>query len=479
IPISVTDFDGDTSASVNLPITIVDDVPEIKTATPLFLDEDDLLSGSELTKDSLEASGSFDSVEGADTIVSYQLDLSGNPISGVTSGGQAVTLVQTGVNNNNYTYQGQTPDGKSVFTLVLNADGTYKFTLEGVLDHGVQGEDLLTLNLPVFATDVDGDTAGINLPVTITDDVPTIYDSSITRVEGQGTRTVQLFQDPVEGDLNYGADVSELTSFSADDSGIYFKQNGIDMTTVDLNGSNQTVFVHKTLNGVDTEIGRLIVRTDGSISFRPNDDLDHTDAASIDFTVHVTATDGDGDTSTADLDISVTDRNAQIDTSSVLSFEDKGRDGSILGTENANTQDNLSGLDTTPAKVDLVINLHDLDRNESLGDITIRDASTHNGTFYYRNANGEYIELTPVNGSVVLDGSNVIQSFNGEFVTLENLYFVPDRHFATGDSGIDPRIRVEILNNGVSDHIINGRLNIQVESVADIATWTANSTFNY
>ncbi|HGS5187865.1 TPA: retention module-containing protein [Vibrio parahaemolyticus] len=479
IPISVTDFDGDTSASLNLPISIVDDVPEIKTATPLFLDEDDLPSGSELSKDSLEASGSFDSVEGADTIVSYQLDLSGNPISGVTSGGQAVTLVQTGVNNNNYTYQGQTPDGKSVFTLVLNADGIYKFTLEGVLDHGVQGEDLLTLNLPVFATDVDGDTAGINLPVTITDDIPTIYDSSITRVEGQGTRTVQLFQDPVEGDLNYGADGSELTSFSADDSGIYFKQNGIDMTTVDLNGSNQTVFVHKTLNGVDTEIGRLIVRTDGSISFRPNDDLDHTDAASIDFTVHVTATDGDGDTSTADLDISVTDRNAQIDTSSVLSFEDKGRDGSILGTENANTQDNLSGLDTTPAKVDLVINLHDLDRNESLGDITIRDASTHNGTFYYRNANGEYIELTPVNGSVVLDGSNVIQSFNGEFVTLENLYFVPDRHFATGDSGIDPRIRVEILNNGVSDHIINGRLNIQVESVADIATWTANSTFNY
>ncbi|WP_029848993.1 retention module-containing protein, partial [Vibrio parahaemolyticus] len=289
IPISVTDFDGDTSASVNLPITIVDDVPEIKTATPLFLDEDDLPSGSELSKDSLAASGSFDSVEGADTIVSYQLDLSGNPISGVTSGGQAVTLVQTGVNNNNYTYQGQTPDGKSVFTLVLNADGTYKFTLEGVLDHDVQGEDLLTLNLPVFATDVDGDTAGINLPVTITDDVPTIYDSSITRVEGQGTRTVQLFQDPVEGDLNYGADGSELTSFSADDSGIYFKQNGIDMTTVDLNGSNQTVFVHKTLNGVDTEIGRLIVRTDGSISFRPNDDLDHTDAASIDFTGHVTA----------------------------------------------------------------------------------------------------------------------------------------------------------------------------------------------
>ncbi|MGR5415334.1 retention module-containing protein [Vibrio diabolicus] len=480
IPITVTDFDGDTSSSLNLPITIVDDIPEITSADALSLDEDDLVDGSQLTnKDSLEATGNFDTVEGADTVVSYQLDLTSNPIPGVTSGGLAVTLVQTAVSNNNFTYQGQTPDGNSVFTLVLNADGSYRFTLEGTLDHSTQGEDTLILDLPVFATDVDGDTAGINLPVTITDDVPTLYDASISRVEGQGSRTVHLFQDPVEGDDDLGADGAQITSFSADDSGIYFKQNGVDSDSVDLNGSDQVVFVHKVLDGVDTEIGRLVVRTDGSVSFRPNDDLDHTETDSIDFTINVVATDGDGDIADADVDISIRDRNAQIDTSTVIAFEDQGRDGVVVGVDSANTQDNLSTLDVTPAKVDLVINLHDIDRNESLGDITIRDASTHNGTFYYRDGSGNFIELTPVGDTVVLDASNVEQSFNGELVSLDNLYFVPDRHTSTDVSGIDPRIRVEILNNGSADHVINGNLNIQVESVADIATWTTSSEFNY
>ncbi|MFH4360174.1 retention module-containing protein [Vibrio diabolicus] len=480
IPITVTDFDGDTSSSLNLPITIVDDIPEITSAVALAVDEDDLANGSQATnKDSIEATGNFDTVEGADTVVSYQLDLTSNPIPGVTSGGLAVTLVQTAVSNNNFTYQGQTPDGNSVFTLVLNADGSYKFTLEGVLDHSTQGEDTLILDLPVFATDVDGDTAGINLPVTITDDVPTLYDASISRVEGQGSRTVHLFQDPVEGDDDLGADGAQVTSFSADDSGIYFKQNGVDSDSVDLNGSDQVVYVHKVLDGVDTEIGRLIVRTDGRVSFRPNDDLDHTETDSIDFTINVVATDGDGDIADADVDISIRDRNAQIDTSTVTAFEDQGRDGVVVGVDSANTQDNLSTLDVTPAKVDLVIDLHDIDRNESLGDITIRDASTHNGTFYYRDGSGNFIELTPVGDTVVLDASNVEQSFSGELVSLDNLYFVPDRHTSTDVSGIDPRIRVEILNNGSADHVINGNLNIQVESVADIATWTANSEFNY
>ncbi|EGQ7647087.1 TPA: retention module-containing protein [Vibrio alginolyticus] len=482
IPITVTDFDGDTSSSLNLPITVVDDIPEIKSADALAVDEDDLANGSQATnKDSLEATGNFDTVEGADTVVSYQLDLTSNPIPGVTSGGFAVTLVQTAVSNNNFTYQGQTPDGNSVFTLVLNADGSYKFTLEGALDHSTQGEDILILDLPVFATDVDGDTAGINLPVTITDDVPTLHDASISRVEGQGSRTVRLFRDPVEGDDDLGADGAQVTSFSADDSGIYFKQNGVDSDSdsVDLNGSDQVVFVHKVLDGVDTEIGRLVVRTDGSVSFRPNDDLDHTETDSIDFTINVVATDGDGDIADADVDISIRDRNAQIDTSTVTAFEDQGRDGVVVGVDSANTQDNLSTLDVSPAKVDLVINLHDIDRNESLGDITIRDADTHNGTFYYRDGSGNYIELTSVGNTVVLDASNVEQSFNGELVSLDNLYFVPDRHTSTDTSGIDPRIRVEILNNGTPDHTINGRLDIEVAAVADIATWTASSEFNY
>ncbi|MCV6037788.1 hypothetical protein OFP00_32410, partial [Escherichia coli] len=90
-------------------------------------------------------------------------------------------------------------------------------------------------------------------------------------------------------------------------------------------------------------------------------DLDHTETDSIDFTINVVATDGDGDIADADVDISIRDRNAQIDTSTVTAFEDQGRDGVVVGVDSANTQDNLSTLDVSPAKVDLVINLHDID----------------------------------------------------------------------------------------------------------------------
>ncbi|MGR5130828.1 retention module-containing protein [Vibrio alfacsensis] len=481
IPITASDYDGDTSAPIDLPITIIDDIPEIRGATPLSVDEDDLPRGSEFAKDSLEANGHFDTVQGADTVVSYQLVLTSNPIPGVTSGGQTVTLIQIDEANDNYTYQGQTPDGKSVFTVVLNANGSYSLTLDGALDHDIQGQDSLKIELPVFATDVDGDTAKFKLPVTITDDVATIYDNSISLVEGDAgeSATVQLFRDPTDKDLDYGADSAEITSFSADDSGIYFKQNGIDSSTIDLNGKDQEVFVHKVLDGVDCELGRLVVSTDGSVSFYPNDDLDHTEADSIDFKIKVIATDGDNDISSADVDISIIDRDALIETSSVQAFEDRGRSGVIAGIDSANIEDNLSNLDVTPAKVELVINLNDTDRTERLGDITLLDANTHNGTFYYRDGSGNYIELVSTDNKVVLEGANVQQSFNGELVTLENLYFVPDRHYSTSGAGIRPSIEVEILNNGSVDHLIGGQITIHVDSVADIATWKTSSNFDY
>ncbi|CAE6927642.1 COG2931 [Vibrio sp. B1REV9] len=479
IPISATDYDGDTTTSVDLPITIVDDVPEIKSADTLFLDEDDLPNGSEVLKDSLEATGNFDTEQGADTVASYQLTLSSQPMPGITSEGQSVTLVQTDVTNNNYTYQGKTPDGKAVFTVLLNSDGSYKFTLNGAIDHGTQGEDELTVNLPVFATDVDGDVSTITLPVVITDDVPTIHNHAINVVEGKGSSTIQLFLDPTDNDLDYGADGAEITSFTAEPSDVYFVVNGVNVAEVELNGSDKVVSVHKTLDGVDTEIGRLTVNTDGSVRFRANDDLDHSEADPINFTLKVTATDGDQDTSSSDVDISITDRDGKIQTANVLTFEDRGRDGVIAGIDAANPEDNLSTLDVRPANVNLVVDLNDVDRNETLGDITILKANTHNGTFYYRDGDGKFVELVPTNNKIVLDASNVDQTVNGELVTLNNLFFIPDRHFSTDEDGFSPRIQVEILNNGTVDHVIGGRLNIQVDSIADIATWKTTSTFDY
>ena len=58
-------------------------------------------------------------------------------------------------------------------TLVLKPDGSYTFTLLGPLDHAMNS-DSLQIDFPIIATDFDGDTTTATIPVTITDDVPTI-----------------------------------------------------------------------------------------------------------------------------------------------------------------------------------------------------------------------------------------------------------------------------------------------------------------
>lgn len=40
-------------------------------------------------------------------------------------------------------------------------------------------------------------------------------------------------------------------------------------------------------------------------------------------------------------------------------------------------------------------------------------------------------------------------------------------------------VSVEILHNGVRDHFTNGNMRIEIESVADIATWKSSSEFHY
>ncbi|MBF4274802.1 hypothetical protein, partial [Vibrio anguillarum] len=88
------------------------------------------------------------------------------------------------------------------------------------------------------------------------------------------------------------------------------------------------------------------------------------------------------------------DRNATITVANVIGAEDAGRDGVTIPLSDpnqiTNSQDNQSGLDTSPLKVDLRVNLHDLDRNESLGEVKITASNAH-GDFYYLNDSGVYV----------------------------------------------------------------------------------------
>lgn len=89
------------------------------------------------------------------------------------------------------------------------------------------------------------------------------------------------------------------------------------------------------------------------------------------------------------------------------------------------------------------------------------------------------LDVDPASGHVVLPAALLQQSINGTIATVENLYFVPDRHYSTGNGGMNASVSVEILHNGVRDHFTNGNMRIEIESVADIATWKSSSEFHY
>ena len=166
-PIIATDFDGDTSAET-IPVKIVDDKPTlggIEATSVQTVDEDDLGTiGSDQT-DPISIDGNFTTTQGSDRVVSYQLDASATPVAGLTSQGVAVTLAETANGDGSFTYKA-TAGSEAVFTLTVNTDGSYQFTLEGPIDHAVDSDEL-TLNFPIIATDFDGDTSAETIPVKI------------------------------------------------------------------------------------------------------------------------------------------------------------------------------------------------------------------------------------------------------------------------------------------------------------------------
>ncbi|KIN10223.1 hypothetical protein SU60_14775, partial [Vibrio mytili] len=60
--------------------------------------------------------GNFTTTQGADHVVSYQLDASATPVDGLTSQGVAVTLTETPNGDGSFTYEA-TAAGNPVFTL--------------------------------------------------------------------------------------------------------------------------------------------------------------------------------------------------------------------------------------------------------------------------------------------------------------------------------------------------------------------------
>ncbi|MGY3572741.1 retention module-containing protein [Vibrio paucivorans] len=492
---TAVDGDGDTQTAT-IDLSIADgELPIITNVTGLSLDEAGLGDGSSPDNDHITGTGTITTTVGSDDIARYELEPSEfNTDDSLTAQGEPVRLEELPDGS----YQGYIEVGGTktpVFSITLDtpALGQYQFTLLEALDHTGANDDSLTFTLPVYAVDSDGDRSTItgetaataaDLSITVADDEPTLHDKTIVRQEGQGWRAVNMFdQDGDRAADTQGADEGKLTKFEiVDEPGrdIQFKQGNDPLTDeIEITGRGETVSVVETINGVEVVLGTLNVRADGRVSFKPAESLEHTDGEDIPFSVDITATDSDGDTSTEQLDVVIEDKNAKIILSKVEGTEDAGRDGSIASTDDANAEDNLGGLDNAPIQVQLQADLFDIDSGEEIGNIIIKNANNHHGTFYYQDSSGDYHALTKVGNTYVLDASLVDQTINGTVSTIDNLFFVPDRNYSTNDGGFKVNIEMEVLNSGVVDHSIRGKLVIDVESVADIATWTASSTFDY
>ncbi|EGU32930.1 autotransporter adhesin [Vibrio sp. N418] len=495
-PVIATDFDGDTSAKSIL-VDISDDLPTMtEISGNKLVDEDDLARiGSDGNKESTTTAGNFIVEEGADGITEYEIVNLDSALDGLKSDEQDLVWAAVQTDGTKVTHTAQTAtDGDTVFTLIFDtADNSYAFTIEQPFDHPAgQGQNDITIGFDIRGLDFDKDpTATLPLDIVVRDDIPTINNRTITVIEGEtnSTRT-NLFGKP-------GADGAEITLVEGNDTPNgeirFLLADGTYVDALDPAGARTTVTVVETIRDSGGTItdnivqGTLQVRPTsgdrGQFRFTPVDNLEH-ESGQFTFSMTVTATDGDQDTSVKTYTVNILDRDATIESSSVVSFEDSGRDSSLTFNPpitNSNVEDNQGSLAITPSKVDLTVKLFDLDNDEKVGTIII-EAGTHNGKFYFLDGT-TYTELTTQpDGRVVLNADDVQQTIDPTttIASIDNLYFVPDRNYSSGDGGFSVPITVEILNGVTPDHAIGGNLNIEVEAVADIAEWNdANSLYTY
>ncbi|CAH7086063.1 Cadherin domain-containing protein [Vibrio chagasii] len=505
IPFDVVavDGDGDDSNQYVLPIEVLDDVPVMSAPTgETAVDEDDLAGiGSDQSEDTI-INGLFTVDEGADGVVKYELVDENLVIAGLTSDGESLEWLPVSQSGTTFTYVAQTvTSNQPVFEIIFDtSNNSYQFELFKPLKHpDGANENTIELDFSVVAEDFDQDKSNaIDLTIAVTDDVPLVTTQSITRIEGQGygNSKVNMFANATD----VGADDAALTrieGITSNGADIVFRtgNNGPYSSSFDLNSGVQQVRVYEQTDdgsgGIDTrELGRLRINSNGEVEFRATNYLDH-DGDTIDFSINVIATDGDLDTSSTPLNITITDEESSAVSLKVTTFEDAGRDLTIpYATGDApsleNIQDNQSGLPDAPAQIALQVNLKDQDNSESIGQLTIQSGN-HRGTFYYFDGVEYHKLVAEPNGDILFGPPQMQQSFAPStnqpldiIATIDNLFFVPDQNYGSNDNGVRINYELEIDNNGSLDHTVTSNFRIEIEAVADIATWDdVNSTYQY
>ena len=248
---TLKDGDGDTDTAI-LKIKS-DGTPEIcdpnvgpdsRTVDETNLNPNTSVNGTVLANFYADAPGTFQAT-GASTF-----SFGGSTAATLTSEGRPVTVTLTG-----NTYTG-TAGGVTIFTLKLNADGTYKFDLKGTLDHAdkTNPDDVIRLNFGVTARDSDGDTDSAILTINVKDDGPVAHNDHNTFNMSSGPATGNV----VTG-LNGGAGAAD--QLSQDDV------NHVTKVTFEGHSVNVPTTGTATITG---DHGTLTIAADGSYSYTLN-----------------------------------------------------------------------------------------------------------------------------------------------------------------------------------------------------------------
>ncbi len=323
-----TDFDGDKSNLGTLNIHITDGVlPQVDPVSLTLVEDSDWSAAQTLT-------GDLAITAGADPLVNIAFDASQPGLQGLTSGGQPVVITISGNSISGAV------NGQNVFTLTLDQNGHYVFTLNQPLDQG-SADSLLKAGFTL--TDSDGDKVSSTLSVAIGDGANPVI-SAVTGTEmteaNQGDGAVVS---SMSFTVSHGADALDMSSLKFDIAAIQqsldgkYSSHGSPVTfTLDANGD----LVGTSADGREVLRAELsLVENNGNWSVTAKvtlgAELDHQGSESLDLPLTVTLTDKDGDRVSTDLPLTVKDGHAPgFVAGSGVSLDERGLDGhnTLTGT---------------------------------------------------------------------------------------------------------------------------------------------------
>ncbi|MEH8244534.1 retention module-containing protein [Aeromonas veronii] len=446
LPVEVTDSDGSKNQGTAT-VTVTDGInPIISAIEPVRVEESELDAvngqhpGTTPAGSGETESGKVTITAGSDRVASLELDVAAfNQANHLMSGGKAVTLAP----HSTGWYLATAEGGKPVFWVHLDVNGSYSVHLVGQLDHGAQGKDELTIEVPLFVTDHDGDRSpNVSVTVTVQDDMPIGTVLAHTLSEGSSTVTGDLLPT-----ANEGADGARVESIT------------INGQTYAINGS----LIQDVMSPDGKQVmGTLTISADGSYSFNPVAGFNH-DASQLSQVVTAHLIDGDGDRADSTLTLNLQDEAVRFTVSAAIGNEDQG------------AQDPRQGI-----PINMQLDIGDFDRGEHVDQLLIQAPANAHGTFYY---NGVALTTTADGKWFIVPPAAMVTSDNVHYTT-QGVTFVPSSNWSSWSNGGQPlhfQVQLQVgVTEGAAPAAVTGDLAMTVRGVADKPMWdTANTTRHY